>query len=97
MAANARNRQRARNLRLLRSRRAQREWQGSWRRKNHQRLPPLLMTSTVRLNVSVVTKTSQFPLQQCWRVAVDPETDKDASSHASSVGFGLTNDKSGQL
>ena len=41
-------------------------------RKNHQRSPPLLVTSTVALNVSAVTEISQFPSQRCWRVVARP-------------------------
>ena len=51
---------------------AQCEWRRSSGRKNHQRSLPLRVTSTVRLNVSAVTRISQFPLQRCWRVVARP-------------------------
>jgi len=72
----------------LRSRPAQHEWQRSSQRKNHQRLPPLRMTSTVRPNVSAATKISRFPLQQYWRGVARPQTDEKASSDASGVCLG---------
>src|SRR6267142_3636601 len=59
-----------------RSRPAQREWQRSSRRNDHQRLPPLRMTSIVRPNVSAATKISQFPLQRYWRGVARVQTDE---------------------
>jgi hypothetical protein len=71
-----------------RSRPAQREWQRSSRRRNHQRLPPLRMALIVRPNASAATKISQFPLQRYWRGVARLQTDEKGSSNILCVRFG---------